>query len=449
MKKLLTLVLSLMLAISAVPTAVFAGTGTGTAAPQQSNEDLSQATIELENVTYTFNGKAHEPGVTVSLGTRTLKEGEDYTVSYVNNVKASVATTPNKVVVTGMGAYVGTAEKTFTIEPAKMSDVKVTFSPDTYPATGQPIQPTFTATLGDYTLKEGADFAAAYSNNTAAGKATVTLHSKNGNFVGKTTAEFTIVSRDISQLEAKVLTAEYDYDGTAKEPAVEIKDGETTLVQNTDYTLAYENNTNAGTAKVIVTGIGKYGGTKTLEFSIKGRPNRIVTGADSYTKYLTSKEFNLDAEAAEAKQLIYTSSNEDVVTVSDTGRVIVKGTGLATITIKTSGTTEFEPAEKAVTVTVKPLKPVVTLTSPQKKQVKVSWTKQEGATKYQVRYGRQGKYYYKTCKHIDSDFAKTYTYLNNRISGKTYYIKVRSITEMPDCTIVYGNWSPVQKIKSK
>ena len=106
-----------------------------------------------------------------------------------------------------------------------MSDVKVTFSQDTYPATGQPIQPTFTATLGDYTLEEGADYAAAYSNNTAAGKATVTLHSKNGNFVGTTTAEFTIVSKDIAELEAKVLTAEYDYDGAAKEPAVEIKDG--------------------------------------------------------------------------------------------------------------------------------------------------------------------------------------------------------------------------------
>ena len=142
MKKLLTLMLSLMLVISAVPTAAFAETGTGTAAPNPIGEDLSQATIELEQATYTFNGKAHEPGVTVSLGTRTLKEGEDYTVSYVNNVKASVATTPNKVVITGMGAYIGTAEKTFTIEPAKMSDVKVTFSQDTYPATGPKVQRT-------------------------------------------------------------------------------------------------------------------------------------------------------------------------------------------------------------------------------------------------------------------------------------------------------------------
>ena len=154
MKKLLTLVLSLMLAVSAAPTAVFAETET----------DLSQATIEIENATYIFNGKAHEPGVTVSLGTRTLKEGEDYKVSYVNNVKASTATTPNKIVITGMGAYSGTAEKIFTIEPAKMSGVKVVFSQDTYPATGQPVQPAFTATLGDYTLEEGADYSATFNN---------------------------------------------------------------------------------------------------------------------------------------------------------------------------------------------------------------------------------------------------------------------------------------------
>ena len=50
MKKLLTLVLSLMLIISVVPTAAFAETGAGTATPQQSNEDLSEATIEIEKI---------------------------------------------------------------------------------------------------------------------------------------------------------------------------------------------------------------------------------------------------------------------------------------------------------------------------------------------------------------------------------------------------------------
>ena len=52
MKKLLTLVLSLMLAVSAAPTAVFAETGAGTATPQPSNEDLgSMSNVGVEHTT--------------------------------------------------------------------------------------------------------------------------------------------------------------------------------------------------------------------------------------------------------------------------------------------------------------------------------------------------------------------------------------------------------------
>lgn len=54
----------------------------------------------------------------------------------------------------------------------------------------------------------------------------------------------------------------YTYDGTAKEPKV--KD----LVENVDYTIEYKNNINAGTATAIITGIGKYTGTKELTFKI-------------------------------------------------------------------------------------------------------------------------------------------------------------------------------------
>ena len=52
MKKLLTLVLSLMLAVSAAPTAVFAETGAGTATAQPSNEDLgSMSNVGMERIT--------------------------------------------------------------------------------------------------------------------------------------------------------------------------------------------------------------------------------------------------------------------------------------------------------------------------------------------------------------------------------------------------------------
>ena len=55
------------------------------------------------------------------MGTTTLKEGTDYTLSYKNNVKVGTAT----VTVTGTGAYTGTKSVTFKIvEAKKLPDVK-------------------------------------------------------------------------------------------------------------------------------------------------------------------------------------------------------------------------------------------------------------------------------------------------------------------------------------
>lgn len=61
----------------------------------------------------------------------------------------------------------------------------------------------------------------------------------------------------------------YDYNGKAIEPAVAVKlDYITPLKEGVDYTVAYKNNVNAGTATVVITGTGNYGGTTTETFNI-------------------------------------------------------------------------------------------------------------------------------------------------------------------------------------
>ena len=60
------------------------------------------------------------------------------------------------------------------------------------------------------------------------------------------------------------------YDGTAKEPAVSVTDSLAGF-SSSDYSVAYSNNVNAGTAKVIVSGIGNYGGTAEATFAIAPR----------------------------------------------------------------------------------------------------------------------------------------------------------------------------------
>ncbi|MBP5420457.1 MAG: hypothetical protein J6Y72_11680 [Bacteroidales bacterium] len=62
--------------------------------------------------------------------------------------------------------------------------------------------------------------------------------------------------------------ANQTYTGEEIKPAVVVVDGQTTLTENVDYTIAYSNNVNAGTATVTVTGIGDYTGEVKVTFTI-------------------------------------------------------------------------------------------------------------------------------------------------------------------------------------
>ena len=76
--------------------------------------------VTLETTTYTYDGKAKCPTVTVKSGTKVLTNGTDYTVEYTNNVKVGTAT----VTVTGKGNCKGTITKTFTIKEEKLAAVQ-------------------------------------------------------------------------------------------------------------------------------------------------------------------------------------------------------------------------------------------------------------------------------------------------------------------------------------
>ena len=118
-------------------------------------------------------------------------------------------------------------------------------------------------------LTEGTDFTVSYSNNTAAGQATVSIKGK-GNYKGNTNRTFTISNEatliDIGQATVNVANASYT--GSAVKPKVTVTYNGVTLTEGTDYNLSYSNNINIGTGKVTVNGIGKYSGSKNEYFSI-------------------------------------------------------------------------------------------------------------------------------------------------------------------------------------
>lgn len=77
--------------------------------------DLSGCTVTLSADRFGYTGEEIKPGVTVSLGGKTLIEGEDYSVVYQDNIKKGTG----KVIVLGEGIYKGSVVRTFVIEKQK------------------------------------------------------------------------------------------------------------------------------------------------------------------------------------------------------------------------------------------------------------------------------------------------------------------------------------------
>lgn len=136
-----------------------------------------------------------------------------------------------------------------------------------------------TVKYGNNTLVEGEDYNVRYSNNVSAGTATIRLIGL-GEFDGtEKTVTFEILPASIAGAAVTLQTGEYIADGaTAFTPDVTsvILNGKT-LVKDTDYTVSYKDNVNAGTATVTVTGKGNYTGSVSAAFTIKHVHNFELT----------------------------------------------------------------------------------------------------------------------------------------------------------------------------
>lgn len=150
--------------------------------------DISSASVVLDNSSYRYTGSEIEPGVkSVRLKGVTLSAGEDYEVSYSDNVNAGTA----HCVITGIGKYSGSVSEPFTIRPLSLTNAVINDIPD-QEWTGSAIEPDVTVSLNDEELVKDIDYTLSYENNVDLGFATVTVDGI-GNYTGKKYASFHIV----------------------------------------------------------------------------------------------------------------------------------------------------------------------------------------------------------------------------------------------------------------
>ncbi len=208
-----------------------------------------------------------------------LQPKTDYAVKYSNNTKAGVAT----ITITGKGNYAGTIFKTFTILPLDLSEATVLDVTLPYNEKVQKATATVTYLVDGkvVTLKKGTDYTYTYPGTDsksddydsnafkAPGTHTVIITGK-GNYTGTTTFNQIITEKYVVGKMKLTAIKSQKYTGTAIEPEIKLMNGTVQLVEGTDYTVEYTNNTEVGKATVTITGLGEYTGTRTTTFNITG-----------------------------------------------------------------------------------------------------------------------------------------------------------------------------------
>lgn len=280
-------------------------------------------------------------------------------------------------------------------------------------------------------LKEGTDYTLTYSNNINAGQASVTIKGI-GNYTGTAARNFTIVPADINKLNYGS-TGTKIYNGKPQYPDMRVTNAGIVLKKGTDYTLSYNNNTNAGTAAVTVTGKGNYTGRAVKHFIISRRGvNTLSTGGISnrtYTGRIIKPSVTVKYGSKTLRQNTdYTLSYGKN---KNTGKATVKVTGKGNYTGTVTKSFYIVPKKTKITYA----------RSKKSKKLTLKYKKMTGASGYQIAYRKKGTKSYKYKR------TSKRSYTLSKLSGKkSYQVKVRAYKTVGK-TKYYGSYSPQKTVR--
>lgn len=251
--------------------------------------DISTAVVA--NVSTKYNGKVQKKKSNVyyelATGYKSLTSGKDFVYNFSGTSSKAEDYNPDSfklsntytVKVEGIGNYTGFVTYTETIfdvdatrhitdahlkaipselysESGCVPDVEMSYGGKKF-ADGEP-------------LEKGTDYDLIYLNNDRLGTATVVIVGKN-RYSGSRITTFKIINKSITRVSVENIVPTFQYNSMpCEQDSVKLvdKSADYELVLNTDYTIDYSDNVNAGTVIMVIKGIGKYKGTIKKKFSI-------------------------------------------------------------------------------------------------------------------------------------------------------------------------------------
>lgn len=233
---------------------------------------LTETNTIVSDMTKVYNKKTQKPIPSITVNGRRLRNKTDFTVSYPDDTQGAYqAVGTYRIVVTGKGNYTGEQTLTFAItDKTPISKVTVAKIPN-QAYSGEKITPAPVVKYKKTTLVEHVDYELEYRDNTEIGKAALILRGK-GDYVGSKTVSFQITGGSLKKAKVTGLISPVVYTGTEiwqnAVLIIKVNGTDVTLQSGKDYTVSYQNNVKAGTAKVIYKGINGYTGTIQKKYKI-------------------------------------------------------------------------------------------------------------------------------------------------------------------------------------
>ena len=225
--------------------------------------------------TYSYNGKAQTPDVTVTLNDKELEKNTDYRIDYVNNQNAGTAT----INITGIGRYEGSVSKNFTITKKAVTVSGITAQGKIYDGTAKNILDFNKVVING--LLEGdsltVNATGTFTDAKAGDNKTVTITGlilggkDKENYTLADSGQQTSATASIAKLPVKLQWNEktdFVYNGQEQSVTATVSNA----VKNDVFTLSYENNTAVST------------GVYTARVITLGNDNYTLEGADNISR---------------------------------------------------------------------------------------------------------------------------------------------------------------------